>query len=181
MGTAIIFDNFKEELKALKCNNKKTSIVYLNHSLPDFKPDNKTIKINEYLNEYIPDFKLSATMPVVNAMIGSQTTLICSGNYDRYSCSFSSPRGKIHILNSKFDSDESGRITPANNNAKDCSILIAKVKPDDAGLWRCNATAKYGGRLYHGHDKIILRAFYRENLQASVTSAILRKLNSTDS
>ena len=179
-GTVIIFDNFKEELKSLRCNNNDTSIVYLNYSLPNFKPDNKTIKNIEHLNDSIPDFKLSATMPVVSAIIGRQTTLICSGNYDKNSCTFTSPKGKIHILNSKFDSEEGGRITLADNNAKDCGILIAKVKPDDDGIWRCNATAKYGGRLYHGHDKIILRAFYRENLPASMTSDVLRKLNLSD-
>ena len=175
LGTAMIF---KDELKNL---TYKTTTI---------RNENKTINITEYsngsipdlnFNTPVPDFKLNVIIPVVSAMIGSQTTLTCSGNYDQHLCSFTSPKGKTYSLNSKFDSDENGRIRNANGNAKVCDILIVKVIPEDDGVWHCNVNAtKNEGQYYRvDHDEVILRAFYDENLQASITSAVLKRINLT--
>ena len=127
----------------------------------------KTIMVTEYINKTIPNFKLGVIVPVVNAIVGSQAELICSGNYDQQSCVFTSPIGTTYNLSTKKDSFENGRITRIDTNAKDCGIEIAKVNPNDNGVWQCHvpAAAKNKDQYYQvDNDEIILRTFYDEDL-----------------
>ena len=106
---------------------------------------------------------------MVTALIASEVLLICSGNHDKLFCSFKNPMAKSYVLNSKFSSDEQGRITPASvNNLKDCGLLIARVKPDDWGLWGCNITAKYDGQYHVGDSEIHLRVVYKEEYKGNL-------------
>ena len=138
-------------------NDDKTFLIteYLNGNVPNFnvtnirtvnnssiKNDDETILVNEYLNKTIPNFKLNVIFPVVNAIIGSHATLICSGNYDHEYCAFTSPTGKTYNLSSRDDSYKNGRIKRTDANAKECGMQIAKVIPNDNGIWHCTAMSK---------------------------------------
>ena len=148
VGTAIIF---KEELKNVTCNttlidnNDEMTMIteYLNKTVPNFKVSNvktvpnssikndgATIMVTEYIKKTIPNFKLGVIVPVVNAIVGSQATLICSGNYDQQFCVFTSPIGTTYNLSTNNNSFENGRITRVDTNAKDCGIEIDKVIPN---------------------------------------------------
>ena len=75
--------------------------------------------------------------------------------------------GKTYYLSTKKDSFENGRITRIDTNAKDCGIEIAKVIPNDNGIWHCNVkTAVKNRDQYYqvDYDEIILRTFYNEDL-----------------
>ena len=185
VGTAIIF---KEELKNVTCNttlidkNDEMTMIteYLNKTVPNFKVSNvktvpnssikndgATIMVTEYIKKTIPNFKLGVIVPVVNAIVGSQATLICSGNYDQQFCVFTSPIGTTYNLSTNNNSFENGRITRVDTNAKDCGIEIGKVIPNDNGVWQCHvhAAAKNKEQYYQvDNDEIILRTFYDEDL-----------------
>ena len=109
---------------------------------------------------------------MVNAIIGSHATLICSGNYDHEYCAFTSPTGKTYNLSSRVDSYENGKIKRTDANAKECGMQIAKVIPNDNGIWHCNVkpvktavAVKNRDQYYQVDlDEIILRTFYDEDL-----------------
>ena len=70
-------------------------------------------------------------------------------------------------LSTKKDSYENGQITRIDTNSKDCGIKIAKVIPNDNGVWQCHvhAVAKNKDQYYQvDNDEIILRTFYDEDL-----------------
>ena len=60
----------------------------------------------EYINKTIPNFKLGVIVPEVNAIIGSQAEIICSGNYNQQFCVFTSvvkiPEILCPVLTPKF-------------------------------------------------------------------------------
>ena len=45
----------------------------------------------------MPNLELNVIVPVVNAIIGSHATLICSGNYDHEYCAFTSPTALVKL------------------------------------------------------------------------------------
>ena len=65
--------------------------------------------------------------------IGDEAQLICSGDSEYGSCSFTSPIGKTCILNNKFAACEGGRIRAfeTKNPDNDCAMRITNVKQDD--------------------------------------------------
>ena len=67
--------------------------------------------------------------------IGDEAQLICLGDSEYGSCSFTSPIGKTCILNNKFAACEGGRIrafeTKNPDNQNDCAMKITNVKQDD--------------------------------------------------
>ena len=165
-------------------NDDKTLFIteYLNKTVPNFKVsniravsnssiknDDKAVLVDEYLNKSMPNFKLNVIVPVVNAIIGSHATLICNGNYDHEFCAFTSPIGIDYDLSSADDSYENGRITRTDASAKECGVQIARVTPNDNGIWHCNVkkavTVKNRDQYYQvDNDEIILRTFYDEDL-----------------
>ena len=174
LGTTVILKQLNRA--SSRGNDNKTFLIteYLNETVPNFKVsnirtvynssnknDDETILFNEY-------FKLNVIVPVVNAIIGSHATLICSGNYDHEYCAFTSPTGKTYNLSSRVDSYENGKIKRTDANAKECGMQIAKVIPNDNVIWHCNvktAVAVKNRDQYHqvDYDEIILRTFYDEN------------------
>ena len=80
-----------------------------------------------------------------------------------------SPTGKTYNLSSRDDSYKNGRIKRADANAKECDMQIAKVIPNDNGIWHCNVktTVAFKNRDQYyqvDYDEIILRTFYDEDL-----------------
>ena len=185
--------NFFSTIVILKQLNNASSIdnktlfitEYLNKTVPNFKVstikavynssiknDDEAVLVNEYLNKTMPNFKVNVIVPVVNAIIGSHATLICSGNYDHEFCAFTSPIGITYNFSSRDESYENGRITKTDINAKECGMQIAKVIPNDNGIWHCNVKraveVKNRDQYYQvDDDEIILRTFYNEDLHGS--------------
>ena len=154
-GIMVILKQLNSPLSMGNDNKRLFITEYLNETVPNFKVsnirtvynssiknDDETILVNEYLNKTSPNFKLNVIVPVVNAIIGSHATLICSGNYDHEYCAFTSPTGKTYNLSSRDDSYKNGRIKRTDANAKECGMQIAKVIPNDNGIWHCTAMSK---------------------------------------
>ena len=84
---------------------------------------------------YSYSLKIDVNNETIVTRIGDEAQLICSGDSEYGSCSFTSPIGKSYILPNKNSADEGGRIqafeTKNPDNQNDCAMKITNVKQDD--------------------------------------------------
>ena len=87
--------------------------------------------------------------------IEDEVQLVCSADFEKTACSFTSPSGKTLTM-SKFSAYEDGRIQAMDteNRQYDCAMKITSIKQTDSGTWYCNVTASDNGIYQVSTNKI---------------------------
>ena len=100
--------------------------------------------------------KIDVNHEKIVTRIEDKVQLICSTDFEKLACSFTSPSGKAHTM-SRFAAYEDGRIQAieTENRQYDCAMKITNIKQTDSGTWKCNVTSSDGNGKYDvGTNKI---------------------------